>query len=141
MIFHRVAVTSLTDGSNRSLNCLRFAVVAAQSKNECSLRFLHLFAGTRRKSSIKDFLEKEIGGPSAFSEVVSELDLLQATQDGLMDPELQVRLLTEIEEGVHHFILISPPCSTFSRARMANRLGPPASRRQNPSFGLSMAER
>ena len=60
--------------------------------------------------------------PIAFSEAVSEeLDLLQATQDGLMDPELQVRLLAEIEEGVHHFILISPPCSTFSRARLTAR--------------------
>ena len=61
-------------------------------------------------------MEKEISGSFAFSEVVSEeLDLLQATQDGFFDPELQVRLLAEIEEGVHHFILISPPppCSTF----------------------------
>ena len=63
LIFHQVAVTSLTDGLIRSLNSLRFPVVAAQSKNECALRFLYLFGGTRRKSSVKDFLEKEIGGP------------------------------------------------------------------------------
>ena len=89
-------------------------MVAAQSKNECSLRFLYLFAGTKRKSWIKDFLEKEAGSPFAFSDVVSEeLDLLQATQDGFMDPGLQVRLLAEIEEGVRHFILISPPCRRF----------------------------
>ena len=88
-------------GLKRSFNSLRFPVVAAESNDSCTcLR--------------KDFLEKEIGGPFAFSEVVSEeLDLLQATQDGLIDPVLQVRLLAEIEEGVHHFILISPPCSTI----------------------------
>ena len=65
---HRVAVTSLTDSLKRSLHCLRFPVVAAQSKNECSLRFLHLFGRKRRKSSIMGFLEKETGGPFAFSE-------------------------------------------------------------------------
>ena len=63
VIFHggRV-VTSLTDGLKRSLNNLRFPVVAAQSNNEYSLRFLCLLAGTKRKSSKKKFLEKEIGG-------------------------------------------------------------------------------
>ena len=53
-----------------------------------------------------------------------------------MDPELQVRLLAEFEEGVHHFILISPPCSTFSRARMANRMGPPAIRSKVHPWGF-----
>ena len=62
VIFHQVAVTSLTDGLIRSLISLRFPVVAAQSKNECALRFLYLFGGTRHKSSVKDLLEKDIGG-------------------------------------------------------------------------------
>ena len=127
VILHQVAVTSVTDGLIGSLDSLRFPVVAAQSKNKCALRFLYLFGGTRRKSSVKDFLKKDICGSFAFSEVVSDkLDLLQETPEGLMDPELQVRLLAEIEEGVHHFIFIFPPCSTFSRAGMANRMGPPA---------------
>ena len=60
VIFHRVAVTSLTEGLIRSLNSLRFPVVAAQSNNECCLRFLYLFGGKRCKSSVKDFLEKEM---------------------------------------------------------------------------------
>ena len=68
VMFHQVTLTSLTHGLKRTLNSLRFLVVAAQSKNECSLRFLYLFVGTWRKPSIKDFLEKEIGGPFAFSE-------------------------------------------------------------------------
>ena len=59
VIFHQVAVTSLTDYTIVDTD-LRFPVVAAQSKNECALRFLYLFGGTRRKSSVKDFLEKEI---------------------------------------------------------------------------------
>ena len=137
VIFHQVTVASLTDGLKRSLNSLRFPVVAAQSKNECSLRFLFLFAGTKRKSSNKDFLENVIGGAFASSEAVSEeLDLLQATYDGLIDPELQVRLLAEIEECVHFIHLDLPPCSTFSRARMANRIVPPAIRSKVHPWGF-----
>ena len=108
-------------------------MVAAQSKNKCFVRFLYLFAGIKRKSLIKDFLEKEAGSPFAFSEVVSEeLDLLQAIQDGLMDPELQVSLLAEIEEGVHHFMLISP---SHGQPHGATSLS-----KYSPSLGLSLVQ-
>ena len=92
---------------------LETIIQKSPSANGCSQRFLYLFAGTKRKSSIRDFLEKEIGSPFAFSEAGPAV---QATRDGLLDPELQVRLLAEIEEGARHFTSISPPCLAFSRA-------------------------
>ena len=93
VIFHQVTVSSLTDGVKRSLNSLRFPVVAPQSKN----KVLVLVCGTK-----PHILDEGLNGdgkkrPFAFSEVVSEeRDLLQATQDGLMDPELQVTLLSQV---------------------------------------------
>ena len=49
VIFHQVTLSSLAEGSRGPLNSLQFPVVAAQSKNERSLRLLYLFSGTKAK--------------------------------------------------------------------------------------------
>ena len=81
------------------------------------------FREQKRKSSIKDFLEKEKGGRFVFSEVVSEdLDLLLATQDGSR--------VTGVVAGRDRRRCASSRSPRrarhFQRVRMANRTGPPA---------------
>ena len=110
MVFHRVPLMSLTDGLTRSLNSLRFPVVAAQSKNECAQQFLFFFFVEEASAHIR-FFSDEIGG------------VLQVTQNSVIDPKFLVRLLAEIEKGARSLYLINRPCSTFSKARMVPATG------------------
>ena len=85
------------------------------------MRFLYVFAGAERKASITYFLE-QLMDKAVFSEVVAtELDLIRGPQFDVLDSEVQADILRDVEFGSFDAIMLSPPCSTFSRARVAKQ--------------------
>ena len=56
---------------------------------------------------------------------VIEADLVNDPEEDLTLEARQQFWLQRIEAQEFHFILVTPPCSTFSRVRMSNRRGPP----------------
>ena len=62
--------------------------------------------------------------------VVDELDIINGSTADLCDDSTWGSLIKRIREGEYHAVLMSPPCSTFSRARRNDELesGPSALR-------------
>ena len=93
---------------------------------------LYLFSGHRRQQSIGDYLQEE-AQLHGMSLRVQEVDLLQDEKEDLTLDVVQEHWLRRISNGEFSFVLVTPPCSTFSRVRMANLRGPPPLRcREHP---------
>lgn len=84
-------------------------------------RALYLFAGSKRHSSVKDFL-------TALGWKVQEVDILRSKRQDLTKKKYSTLLLNKIRDGHFDAVLGSPPCDTYSRVKFANRLGPRPSR-------------
>ena len=67
---------------------------------------------------------------------VHEIDIQNSIEWDLADKSLQRRLLQELAEGTYHVVLITPPCSTWSRVRGANCRGPPMIRSRAYPWGF-----
>ncbi|CAE8707868.1 unnamed protein product [Polarella glacialis] len=88
-----------------------------------TLKVLYLFAGGKRKQSVKDYLLKLAKG-RGFSVEVTELDICR--QKTMNFARLHVRQiwLSKISAVEFDSVLSTPPCSSFTRAMWANKLGP-----------------
>ena len=64
----------------------------------------------------------------------SDGDLLNG--DNLLARRLQRQIIKEVTQGHYHVVLASPPCSTFSWARWANKWGPRPLRSASHPFGF-----
>ena len=109
------------------------------------LRFLYLFAGGHRQSAVKDFLEAAVrassGEPFAGVEA-SEIDVLRdPVEHDLLSPDRQEDFRKRVEDGEFDFVMVTPPCNTFSRARMANQAGPPVLRNRTYPWGFPWLRR
>ena len=95
----------------------------AQSNQVPVLKVMYLFAGRQRHSDIGSFLKKaEESG--AFKLELMEFDIERSPDHDLTDSALWERIFTLLKEG-DWFIIVSPPCNTFSRARFQQQfLGP-----------------
>ena len=56
--------------------------------------------------------------------VITELDIQSDRKSDFTIPSVQKKWLRLIAEGMFYAVLVTPPCSTFSRAVWANDLGP-----------------
>ena len=100
-----------------------------------SCRVLYLFSGASRKASVASFLQELAAGAEMEFEV-HEIDIQNSIEWDLADKSLQRRLLQELAEGTYHVVLITPPCSTWSRVRGANCRGPPMIRSRAYPWGF-----
>ena len=92
------------------------------AKRPC--RVLYLFSGASRKGSFGEELRKK-AGRLQLPLVVTEMDTLNAKRKhNFLRPQVREQVLRTISSGEVDAIVASPPCSTFSRARWANRQGP-----------------
>ena len=87
------------------------------------LRVLYVFSGRRRKNSLGAQLRKLSALHGITIEVV-ELDIQRNRKDDFSLPGVQKRWLQRISAGEFFAVIVTPPCSTFSRAVWANDQGP-----------------
>ena len=93
------------------------------------MRILYLFSGAHRKSSLVGFLQKK--AQSGFTIDAVEVDLSRDTAQDLSQQDLQQNYLQQIAEGQYDVVVITPPCSTWSRVR-----GPPMIRSKTYVWGF-----
>eukprot|EP00435_Cladocopium_sp_Y103_P074484 s15_g49.t1 len=98
--------------------CYRFNTVGEKCKQKkCK------FAHQRRKNSLAWFVRKLAKQFHSVVEVI-ELDLRHSRKCDFTQPKLQRKWLDFIDAGRADALVITPPCSTFSRAPWANEEGP-----------------
>ena len=79
------------------------------------VQVMYLFAGGRRHSDVASFLKKaESAGEIRL--VLKEFDIERSPEHDLSDVSLWTQIFEALEAGPW-FIIVSPPCNTFSRAR------------------------
>jgi hypothetical protein len=67
---------------------------------------------------------------------MTEIDLQISEEHDMSDEDRWQELITKIRNGEFDIIIMSPPCSTWSRAVWANRLGPKPVRSREFPFGF-----
>ena len=76
-----------------------------------------------------------LAADTEFEFEVHEVDIQNSPTWDLADESLQARLLQELADGYYGVVLITPPCSTWSRVRGANCRGPPMIRSRQYPWG------
>lgn len=84
---------------------------------------LYLFSGRKRRNSLAWFIRRLAKKFHYIVEVV-EVDLRHSPKADCTQPEVQKKWLQFIDSGAVDALVITPPCSTFSRATWANEEGP-----------------
>ena len=98
-------------------------------------RVLYVFSGIRRKANLKYWLG--LGGKTASMDiVVEEVDVLHGSEHDLLNEDVWRKLRGRIKAGEFDAIVISPPCSTYSRSRLNKRGGPPPLRSRKYPWGF-----
>ena len=88
------------------------------------MHVLYLFSGIQRKASIKDHLLRMTKGKD-IKVKVTEVDILRNRRKHDLRPAARRRaFIQKIKAGDYDFVIASPPCGTFSRARWARTPGP-----------------
>ena len=113
---------------------------SSTSKN---IQVLYLFSGAQRKSSVTSRLVK-LGEKRGINFQVHEIDIQNSPNWDLANKDVQRDLLHRVAAGEFDVVLVTPPCSTWSRVRGANCRGPPMIRSRSYPWGfpwLSMKHR
>ena len=85
--------------------------------------FLYLFSGNKRKTSVGNFVRKLAGRYGVEVRVV-EIDIRYNKRWDFTQGAVRRKWLSFISQGGADALLVTPPCSTFSRAHWANDEGP-----------------
>ena len=107
------------------------APVAAQR----SLRVLYLFSGTPRRWDMQSCL-KQLCATEGLNLEMLCIDIKRKPWIDLSQSRERDKLVEQIKQGLFDAIIISPPCSTFSRACWANHRGPRPVRSYKSPKGL-----
>ena len=81
---------------------------------------MYLFAGPERHADIKFFLQQLADKHNRTLEM-HEWDILRGQEQDLTDSSVWTTVLDMIRQHKFHFIIVAPPCNTFSRARHNKR--------------------
>ena len=102
------------------------------------LRVLYLFSGASRKSSIKECLIALCKDSTIFTDVlVNEVDVLNdPLSHDLMDEDRRLQYIHEVATGQWHIAIVTPSCSTWTRAVYANTQGPRPVRSRDYPLGF-----
>ena len=84
---------------------------------------LYLFSGEPRKSDVRSCIERLCTAKGVQLEIL-EIDLVRADAHDMYNDENWEKIAQGIREGKWDAIIMSPPCSTWSRAVWSNKLGP-----------------
>ena len=103
-------------------------------KKAPGIKLLYLFAGAERKTSVVAYL-KQMCDAEGWELEALEIDIKRGDNFDLTRDELQDKIIQDISEGKFHIVICTPPCSTWSRVRMANRRGPPPLRSREHMWG------
>ena len=101
-----------------------------------NIYILYIFCGIARKGDIAHWLRHFAREYKADIEVV-EIDLCRGGEShDLTSPVFIDSITADIKRGKYSAALITPPCNTHSRARSANKWGPPPLRSNEFPFGF-----
>ena len=106
-----------------------------QDKAGFTLRVLYLFAGADRKTSVASYL-RVLAEKNGWQLVIEEIDIRRDPKQDLSVTGFQDNIITRISSGEFHAIICTPPCSTWTRVRMANMRGPPPLRSGEYPWGF-----
>eukprot|EP00435_Cladocopium_sp_Y103_P057006 s1874_g19.t1 len=85
-----------------------------------------------RKSDVRSYLET-LCSQQGVTLRMTEVDLQRSDDHDMANEDKWNELVEKIKAGLFYLILMSPPCSTWSRAVWANKLGPrPVRSREYP---------
>ncbi|CAE8650563.1 unnamed protein product, partial [Polarella glacialis] len=111
-------------GNHASYNCTgKVAGPVEGVGTKRTLKVLYLFAGVKRKQSVRDCLLKLARGRE-FGVEVTELDICRQKTVNFARLHVRQKWLSKISAGEFDSVLSTPPCSSFTRAMWANKLGP-----------------
>ena len=99
------------------------------------MNVLYLFSGAQRKSSVTSVLQ-DLCQNKGLRCKVHEVDIQNSPDWDLTKGAVQQALLDRIKKGEFDVVLVTPPCSTWSRVRGANCRGPPAIRSKDYPWGF-----
>ena len=83
-----------------------------------TLRVLYLFSGAARKADVHASLA-ELCKAQSVSLQMSEVDICRDPSMDLLDSALATQYLQQISDSSWDVVIVTPPCSSFSRARCA----------------------
>ena len=106
-----------------------------QGGNEMTFTILYLFSGRHRDTSFAVQM-KELGRSRGVTVSVEEVDIEFGASFDLSVQEIRQHYLSKIQRGDYDAVVCTPPCSTYSRVRMANMRGPPPLRSREFPFGF-----
>ena len=95
----------------------------AEIKGPKTVRVLYVFAGKQRQTSLRACLERL--SSKEFEILVEEIDIVHGDSHDLSKESVRHTWLERIRRGEFDAVLCTPPCSTWTRVRMANMKGPP----------------
>jgi hypothetical protein len=95
---------------------------------------LYIFAGKARQSDVGGQL-KTYAEAGLIKLHVLEVDLLRAPEHNVSNEVFWASLLKRVRAKEFRVVIATPPCGTFSRARHANKAGPPPIRSRLYPFG------
>ena len=100
-----------------------------------TLRLLYLFAGAERQTSVVAVLRKMCSS-KGWQLDATEIDIKRDKMHDLSREEFQKDILSRIALGEFDVVVCTPPCSTWSRVRLANLRGPPPLRSKGHLWGF-----
>eukprot|EP00438_Fugacium_kawagutii_P020823 Skav200760 [mRNA] locus=scaffold2001:111991:116283:- [translate_table: standard] len=100
--------------------CFRFNNGEKCKMSKCKFRHV---CGRKRKNSVAGFL-RDMAKEHGITLSVEELDIQRKPYYDFTLPRVRERWLQRIRDGRYFAVVVTPPCSTFSRACWANDQGP-----------------
>ena len=93
------------------------------SRNTDVCKVLYLFSGCPRKGSVSHWTRK-LAAKWQIKVQIDMVDIKVRPHLDLTKSSVQQSLLNKISLGYYAAVVMSPPCSTFTRATFSNRRGP-----------------
>ena len=98
------------------------------------LRVLYIFAGIERRSDIREYLSG-LCGELNMALSMEELDTCRNPAHDVLQESVQDALVQRLESREFDVLVVTPPCSTWSRALFSNRPGPRPCRDRTHPWG------
>ena len=113
-------------------------VLVSPQPGKPTLRVAYLYSGESRKSSVAEEL-KILCEKSGAGLEVHEVDILNGgSEHNLLDTEAQARWESRIADGEFDVVIVTPPCSSWTRS-LFRPGGPPPVRDKRHPWGLPNA--
>lgn len=92
------------------------APTSTSKRSRPSWKGLYLFAGRERHADVKHFVQ-QLAEKAGADFCMEEWDILRGPEQDLTDDMAWASIRDRIAQGEFDFVIVAPPCNTFSRAR------------------------